>query len=131
MTLKRQLGGYASIGLLQWLLEYGVMVGLSAWFMPVAQANIIGRLLGASLGFWLNGRFTFKGDGRALSTAALVRFVLMFAGLTALNTVLVTWVHAHVGLRTTWALKPGLDAITGTLGFLLSRHWVYTHRARS
>ncbi len=130
MSLKRHVGGYTSVGLVQWLLEYSVMVALSAWLLPVAWANIIGRVLGASLGFWLNGRFTFKGDGRALSRIALLRFVLMFIGLTVLNTSLVAWVHAHTGLRTTWAVKPLIDALTGTLGFLLSRHWVYEEKRR-
>ena len=46
MTWKRHLGGYATVGLLQWLLEYGAMVGLSAWILPVPQANVIGRMLG-------------------------------------------------------------------------------------
>lgn len=131
MTFKRHLSGYASVGVIQWLLEYGVMVALSAWIVPVAQANIIGRVLGASLGFWLNGRFTFAGEDRALSHAALMRFVLMFIALTLLNTWLVSWVHAQSSLRTTWAVKPALDAITGTLGFVLSRHWVYTQRSQS
>ena len=130
MTWKRHLGGYATVGLLQWLLEYGAMVGLSAWILPVPQANVIGRMLGASVGFWLNGRITFKGEGRHLSRVAFLRFVLMFISLTILNTALVTAVHAYSGLRMTWAIKPLLDASTGTIGFLLSRYWVYSVRSR-
>lgn len=130
MTFKRHLGGYATVGLAQWLVEYGLMVALSAWILPVEQANIIGRMAGASMGFWLNGRYTFKGDGRGLSHIALMRFLMMFVGLTVLNTLLVSLVHDYVGLRTTWAVKPGLDAITGFIGFWLSRHWVYQEKRR-
>ena len=53
MTLRRHLSGYAVIGLLQWLVEYGLMLALSEWVMPVEPANVIGRLCGAVLGFWL------------------------------------------------------------------------------
>ena len=51
MTLRRHLGGYALIGLAQWLLEYGLMLALSEWVMPVEPANVIGRVAGAMLGF--------------------------------------------------------------------------------
>ena len=35
MTLRRHLGSYAAIGLLQWLVEYSLMLALSEWVMPV------------------------------------------------------------------------------------------------
>lgn len=38
MSLRRHLGGYAAVGLLQWLVEYAVMLALSQWVMPVAPA---------------------------------------------------------------------------------------------
>ena len=62
MTLRRHAMSYAAIGLVQWLVEYGLMVVLSRWVMPVEPANVIGRLAGAVLGFWLNGKWTFAGE---------------------------------------------------------------------
>ena len=99
MSLKRHLGGYALVGALQWLLEYAVMLALSQWVMPVEPANVIGRLCGAVLGFWLNGKWTFAGDDTHVGRRALRRFVLMWIGLTVLNTWAVHAIDAHFGLR--------------------------------
>ena len=126
MTLRRHLGGYAAIGLLQWLVEYALMVALSEWVMPVEPANVIGRLAGATLGFWLNGKWTFAADDTHVGRLALLRFVLMWLVLTLLNTWLVGAIDAHFGLRQAQLFKPAVDLLSGGIGFLLSRHWVYS-----
>ena len=125
MTLRRHAASYAVIGIVQWLVEYGLMLALSEWVMPVEPANVIGRLAGACLGFWLNGKWTFAGDDTHVGRHAAMRFVAMWIALTALN----TWIVAHLddafGLHAAQLLKPGADLISGGIGFLLSRHWVY------
>ena len=125
MSLRRHLSGYAVIGLLQWLVEYGLMLALSEWVMPVEPANVIGRLCGAVLGFWLNGKLTFAADDTHVGRHAAMRFLVMWIALTVLN----TWIVAHLddafGLRAAQLLKPVADLATGGIGFLLSRHWVY------
>ena len=131
MTLRRHLGGYTAIGLLQWLVEYGLMLALSEWVMPVEPANVIGRVAGATLGFWLNGKWTFAGDGTHVGRRALTRFVLMWVALTVLNTWIVHAIDAHFGLRMAQLLKPMADLTSGAIGFLLSRHWVYNKPNRS
>jgi putative flippase GtrA len=125
MTLRRHLGSYAAIGLLQWLVEYGFMLALSEWVMPVEPANVIGRLAGAMLGFWLNGKWTFAGEGTHVGRRAVLRFVLMWLVLTLLNTWLVGIIDEDYGLRRAQLLKPLVDILSGGIGFLLSRHWVY------
>jgi hypothetical protein len=44
-----------------------------------------------------------------------------------------TWIVAHLddvlGLHWAQLLKPGADLLTGGIGFLLSRHWVYKKRS--
>ncbi len=129
MSLRRHLGGYTAIGLLQWLVEYGLMLALSEWVMPVAPANVIGRVFGAMLGFWLNGKWTFAGDGTHVGRRAFVRFVLMWLALTVLNTWIVHAIDARFGLRMAQLLKPLADISSGVLGFVLSRHWVYNKPA--
>ena len=125
MSLRRHLGGYLAIGLVQWLLEYALMLALSQWVMPVAPANVIGRLCGAMLGFWLNGKWTFAGENTHVGRHAALRFITMWLGLTVLNTWIVDSIDTHAGLRMAQMLKPGADMLTGGIGFLLSRHWVY------
>ncbi len=125
MTLRRHASYYAVIGIVQWLVEYGLMLALSEWVMPVEPANVIGRLAGACLGFWLNGKWTFAGDDTHVGRRALLRFVLMWLVLTLLNTWIVGAIDEHFGLRMAQLFKPAVDMLSGGIGFLLSRHWVY------
>ena len=125
MSLRRHLGGYAAIGLLQWLVEYLLMLALSQWVMAVEPANVIGRVAGAMLGFWLNGKWTFAGDGTHVGRHAAARFIAMWIVLTALNTWIVALIDDRFGLRHAQLLKPLADMASGGIGFLLSRHWVY------
>ena len=46
-----------------------------------------------------------------------------------LNTCLVHAIDAHSGLRMAQLLKPAADILTGAIGFVLSRHWVYNKPA--
>lgn len=125
MSLRRHLGGYAVVGLLQWLVEYAVMLALSQWVMPVAPANVAGRVSGALIGFWLNGKWTFSGEDHQLGFRAARRFLVMWLGLTILNTLAVALIDQRAGLGSAQALKPLVDVMSAAIGFLLSRHWVY------
>ena len=129
MTLRRHAMSYAAIGLVQWLVEYGLMVVLSRWVMAVEPANVIGRLAGAMLGFWLNGKWTFAGDDTHVGRHAAARFVAMWLALTVLNTWIVAAIDDRYGLGLAQLLKPGADLVSGGVGFLLSRHWVYKKAA--
>ena len=128
MTLRRHAASYAVIGIVQWLVEYGLMLALSEWVMPVEPANVIGRVAGAMLGFWLNGKWTFAGDDTHVGRHAAMRFVAMWIALTVLNTWIVAIGDDRFGLRMAQLLKPGADLASGGIGFLLSRHWVYRKR---
>ena len=128
MSLRRHLGGYAVIGIAQWLLEFVLMLALSEWVMPVEPANVIGRIAGAMLGFWLNGKWTFAGEDTHVGRHAALRFGAMWLVLTVVNTWLVASIDHRAGLRMAQLLKPGADLLTGGIGFLLSRHWVYRKR---
>ena len=128
MSLRRHLGGYAAVGALQWGIEYIVMLALSQWVLPVAPANVIGRVCGAAVGFWLNGRWTFTGTEHRMDRRALRRFVLVWLGLTLVNTAAVDLIDHAAGLRAAQALKPAMDVLCAGLGFLLSRQWIYSAR---
>jgi len=125
MTLRRHATHYLAIGFVQWVVEYGLMLALSEWVMAVEPANVIGRLCGAMLGFWLNGKWTFAGEDTHVGRRAALRFILMWLVLTLLNTWMVGAIDEHLGLRKAQLLKPLVDMLSGGIGFLLSRHWVY------
>lgn len=125
MSLTRQGRHYLAIGLLQWLLDWGVMVALSHWGLSVETANLAGRITGASLGFWLNGRITFAGDATGMGRRQFARFGLMWIATTILSTWALASIDAAVGLKWAWLAKPAVELLLGLIGFGLSRHWVY------
>lgn len=125
MSLTRQGGHYVLIGLLQYVVDWGVMVGLSHLGLTVELANVAGRVSGAALGFWLNGRITFAGEGTALGRRQLMRFVLLWLFTTAVSTWAIGAIADAAGLRWAWLAKPGVEAALAGMSFLVSRHWVY------
>jgi len=125
VTLQRQAPRYLIVGTIQWLLDWGVMVLLSHFGLRIGLANIAGRVTGAMLGFWLNGKVTFTGDEHVLGRRQLLRFVVMWLALTLLSTVAIELIDDVLGRKWAWLAKPLVEACLGVLGFLGSRHWVY------
>ncbi len=127
MSVLRQGRYYLLIGVLQWLLDWGVMVALSHAGMRVEPANVVGRISGALLGFWLNGRITFTGEEHHLGRKSVLRFLAMWLMTTAASTWAIGSIDDWFGLRWAWIAKPAVELTLGVIGFLLSRHWVYKH----
>ena len=125
MSLTRQGRHYLMIGGVQWLVDWGVVVALSHFGLGIAPSNVIGRICGAMLGYWLNGKVTFAGDDTAVGRRQLLRFVAMWLCTTTISTVAITHVDDVFGLQWAWLAKPVIEATLGVAGFLLSRYWVY------
>lgn len=125
MSLRRQGGHYLWIGGLQWLLDWGVMVLLSHFGLRIGAANVAGRITGALIGFWLNGRITFAGDDHAAGRAQLLRFLVAWLALTALSAVLIELIDDDLGRKWAWLAKPLVEIGCGAIGFVVSRQWVY------
>lgn len=126
VSLLRQSSRFVAAGIAQLLLDWAVMVALSALGVPLAGANLAGRVCGALLGFWLNGRWTFARDGQArLGWARLWRFVLVWLALTALSTWLMTSIAQALGLHQAWLAKPLVEVGLAVVAFFLWRHVVY------
>lgn len=125
MSLTRQGRDYLAIGMLQWLIDWGVVVGLTHMGLPVAPANVLGRITGALLGFWLNGKLTFAGERTTIGTTQFQRFMVMWVTTTLLSTWALTQVDDLFGLRWVWIGKPAIELALGAVGFVLSRYWIY------
>lgn len=125
MSLARQSRSYLIIGGVQWLLDWAVMVGLSHLGLPVRQANIVGRICGALLGFWMNGRFTFAGDGTTVGRVQLQRFLVMWVTTTLVSTWAIGQIDDYLGLKWAWLAKPLVEIALGLIGFVISRQWIY------
>ena len=126
IVLTRQISFFLVIGVLQLALDSTVFIALSAAGVPVIPANIAGRLAGASLGYWLNGRYTFADQGKPrLSGRHLGRFVVAWSLLTALSSALLYMIEARSNLHMAWLAKPLLEAFNAAIGFVVWRQWVY------
>ncbi|HMB43907.1 MAG TPA: GtrA family protein [Luteimonas sp.] len=125
MTLTRHARHYTLIGGVQWLVDWGVLVGFTHLGMAVVPANIAGRVAGALLGYWLNGKVTFAGDEHAIGPNQLRRYLTMWMATTAVSTWSLGAIDHWAGLQWAWLAKPGVEAVLGVVGFVLSRHWVY------
>lgn len=125
MSLLRQGRHFATIGIAQWLLDWGVMVGLSRLGLPVAYANIAGRISGAALGFWLNGSITFPREGRGPGWPQFWRYATLWLVSTLISTGAVSAVDRAFGLGWAWLAKPLIDGVLSIGSFVLSRHWIY------
>ncbi len=127
MTLLHQGPRYLVVGSIQWLLDWGVMVLLSHFGLHIGLANILGRVSGATLGFWLNGKVTFTGTEHGLGRKQLLRFLAMWLVFTLLSTVSIEAIDDVLGRKWAWLAKPVVEVVLGFLSFLGSRHWVYRH----
>ncbi|HZH44650.1 MAG TPA: GtrA family protein [Lysobacter sp.] len=125
-TLLRQGAGYGAVGAIQLLLDWVVFVGLSALGVNTISANLIGRVGGALLGFWLNGVITFRGQGgRRLGWTRFSRFLLSWTVMSLLSTLAVVLLDRNAGLQWAWLAKPAVDALLALCGFVISRYWIY------
>lgn len=118
---------YGVVGAAQLGADWLTFVALSYFGMAPAVANVLGRVVGASLGFVLNGHFTFRQtDGSAqLHARSLSRFAISWTLMTGLSTLLVTASVSAFGLEATWITKPLIDVLLAVGGFVTSKYWIY------
>lgn len=125
--LFRQLMLYGLVGGAQLLLDYVCFVVLTGYGVAIVPANLIARVAGATLGYFLNRRVTFAGAVAAerKETAVMFRFAVVWIALTVVGTVIVGALGKMMSLELVWLAKPVVDAFLALLGFLLSRFWIY------
>src|SRR4249919_463106 len=89
IVLTRQIFVFVLVGAAQLALDSAVFVFTTAFAVPVVPGKLLGRISGATLGYWLNGRYTFADNGVArLSGRHLRRFVIAWLCLTAISAML-------------------------------------------
>lgn len=126
VSLIRQGSSYLIVGLIQLAVDWAVFVAASAMGMPVAPSNLLGRVCGMLLGFWLNGRHTFAQRGsQRLGWLRFGRFLAVWAVLTVASTVLVSAVAEQLGLELAWLAKPLVEGSLAVASFVLMRQFVF------
>lgn len=125
-AMLRQAFLYGIVGGVQLLVDWAGFVALTMLGVWVVPANLLARVSGALMGYWLNGRYTFARGGKpSLCGASAVRFVAFWLLTTALSTAGVYLLDAEQGRLAAWLGKPLLDASLAVAGFLASRYWIY------
>lgn len=125
-VLLREGVRFIAVGLAQLVLDWLVFVALTALGVPVAPGNVAGRVSGALLGFWLNGRVTFARDGAPrLGWWRFAKFLLVWVPLTMVSTMAVAWMAVSMGLAHAWLAKPLVEGVLAVVAFFLWRHVVY------
>lgn len=125
-AMLRQALLYGVVGGIQLLVDWACFVALTLLGVPVAPANVLARISGALMGYWLNGRITFSRAGQSvLNRASAIRFVVFWLLTTALSTTGVYLLDAEQGRLAAWLGKPLLDAALAVAGFLASRYWIF------
>jgi putative flippase GtrA len=122
----RQGGMFVAVGITQVALDSSVFILATALGVPVAVANVFGRMSGATLGFLLNGRYTFASGGPARhSLAHFRRFVIAWSSLTMISTFLVHTIARLHSLHGAWLAKPLVEGCMAVIGFFVWRQWVF------
>lgn len=118
--------GYGVVGGMQLMLDWLIFVTLSALGVPVGGANVAGRATAALLGFWLNGKWTFgKSGGSPLGFEHFGRYLVLWASMTVLSTIVVMFAARIDGVHAAWLIKPMADLLLAAVGFVVSKYWIY------
>ena len=114
------------VGGIQLAVDSSVFILLSWLGLAIAGANLSGRIAGATLGFFLNGRFTFADkNGARLGWPRLLRFILVWSILTITSTLLLTQVASYQARWLVWLAKPIIELGLAMVSFCLSKFWIY------
>jgi putative flippase GtrA len=126
MSIVKQGISYGFVGVVQIGVDWLTFIGLTQLGVLTGPANITGRIVGAILGFWLNGRFTFAGDeSRPLRPKHAMKFLVSWSLTTLLSTGAVMLAAHTEGLHMAWVVKPLADLTLAAIGFAASKYWIY------
>ncbi len=125
MRILRDGASFSIVGAMQIALDSGTYILLTTFGMATPPANVCGRIVGALLGFWLNGTLTFAHHDQPRLRWRLVRYVILWIVLTIVSTAALTFIGHRHGLKHTWWAKPLVEIALGAVSFLICRQWVY------
>ena len=120
---------FVLVGGFQYLLDAALFSVLITTGLGTLPANITSRATAAATGFVLNRYLTFsqRQDTVRRFSASLVRFVLFFAVMTTLSTMLILGLERLAGDSDSQRsmYKFAVEAVLAVISFFLSRNWVF------
>jgi len=122
---------FIAVGLLQILIDSGTYIFLTYLGLSTPPANLCGRICGAVIGFWMNGKITFINYQQPSLGARFARYAGLWIVMTIISTTLLTLIARDAGLTRAWWSKPLVEGSLGVVSFLVSRYWVYRQSSMS
>jgi putative flippase GtrA len=131
MKIVRDGSRFIAVGCVLVAVDTATFITLTKLGVLPPVANVCGRIMGALLGFWLNGRFTFNLHRQPLLGNRFARYLLMWISTTTVSTASLTWIARHASLTQAWWSKPLIEIGLGVISFAVARHWVYRQSQRT
>lgn len=125
MSALREGVRFIAVGAVQVMLDSCVYIALTSLGLSTPPANLFGRISGAAMGFWLNGKITFSQHQQPQIGTRFLRYALLWIVMTIISTTALTIIARDAGLMHAWWSKPLVEAALGIVSFLVSRYWVY------
>lgn len=125
-VLIRQLLLFGIVGVIQVVIDTGVLIGVTSIGVGVVIANIAGRVAGACAGFFLNGTATFSHQTQQrLHGTHLARFIISWIALTLVSTLSLYLLRRQLSLESVWVAKPAIEIVLASISFFISKFWIY------
>lgn len=99
VPILKEGAGYVIVGLTQLLIDWLIFVLLSLFGLIVVAGNLISRIAGASIGFWLNRSWTFQTKTDHCLNQQVARFTAWWLISTLVSTGLVQMANHFYGLH--------------------------------
>ncbi len=125
--MTKQFLVYLLVGGIQYVMDIAIFSGLTL-FISTEIANVTSRGTTALVGYWLNGKMTFKTEGRnRIHLMGFQRFLMVWLLMTLISTFLIGLMVSHYQLS--WevaiAVKLIVEVVLVVFNFLLQKRYVF------
>ncbi len=127
LSAPRQFIKFTIVGGVQYVADLSAFWGLTAVFGSPVVANVCSRLLGAMIGYYLNGIFTFGVLGRRRGPYS-PRFAIAWLVMTGVSTALIklaTHVLGTAAPHTLIWVKGAIELVLFVVGFAVCKWFVF------
>lgn len=127
LSAPKQFIKFTIVGGVQYVADLSAFWGLTAVLGSAVVANVCSRLLGAMIGYYLNGVFTFGVLGRRRGPFS-PRFAIAWLVMTGVSTGLIklaTHVLGTAAPHTLIWVKGAIELVLFVVGFAVCKWWVF------
>ncbi|BEB08670.1 GtrA family protein [Escherichia coli] len=113
-------------GVIQFGLDTIIFTFLTSVGLSVVLANVFSRGLAACVGYYINGRYTFR---KKVDRYVFLKFVVYWSGMTLLSTLLIYMIEYFLlstsSIKLMALTKVVVEIFLFFISFLIAKIWVY------